>query len=846
MPLDREELVRRLTATFLEELAEHVRVFNRELLSLERDPELHRAEAVQCLFRAAHSLKGAARSVNATAIALLSHNLEELLLRVRDGKRSLTPELFALLFRVSDALVEGGERFRSGVSDDPAMLELTEQIERALDEPAQSSANAPGGPTPPEAPGSLPPRSRPSYPPSERPTNLQNRRFSPFPSESPSEGGADSAPSTGRSSLPAPSLSPPAFELAEGRDRAEHPAADVERAAAKALDQGVIRVPKRRLDRLVAESAELRTARLRLDVRRGELEQLDELVQRWRNEWASARKALVRHGRRRSKMPRSGNGGAWNGTAANGSAANGAAANGAAANGVAYADGDLPSRARRLLERTAEYMRRLEQDLSRLTTGFKADQRELARAAESLENDVLGLRMERFGELADSLLRVARDVALAESKLVDLVIEGAEIEVDRSLLETLKAPLSHLIRNAIDHGIETPAERRRLGKAERSKLLVSARLRGDVVEIEVCDDGRGLDLEAIARQARAAGIALADGEDVSRLIFAHGLSTAQRVTEISGRGVGLDVVKTQLEAVNGRVEVHAERGRGARFRLELPPSLSSSRVLLVRAAGEIFALPCAGVERLARVEVKSLRMLEGKPVALLGGTPLPVLTLASVLGLPAPVLSPDARLTLVVLLVRGRRFGLGVDEVSDLREVLLKPLGRRLRNVRHVSGATILPNGRLSLILNTTELVTTASELSETVRVLESPSAVEARRRLLLVDDSMTTRTLERNILESAGYDVMAAADGRAALELLERHGADLVVSDVEMPHLDGLGLLTAIRASSRFRDLPVILLTSLEAADHRQRGLDAGADAYLVKSAFDQSRLLETIRQLL
>jgi two-component system chemotaxis sensor kinase CheA len=805
MPLDREELVRRLTATFLEELAEHVRVFNRELLSLERDPELCRAEAVQCLFRAAHSLKGAARSVNATAIALLSHNLEELLLRVRDGKRSLTPELFELLFRVSDALVEGGERFRGGVSDDPAMLELTEQIERALDEPAESGSNAPSGRALPGASGSLAPGSRPSYPPS-----------------------------------------PPAFEFAEAREPAEHPALDADRAPAKAPDQGVIRVPKRRLDRLVAESAELRTARLRLDARRGELEQLDELVQRWRNEWVSAKKALRRHGRRRSRTPRYANGTARNGAAQNGAAQNGAAANGVAANGVASADGDLPNRVQRLLERTAEYMRRLEHDLARLTTGFKADQRELGRAAESLENDVLGLRMERFGELADSLLRVARDVALAESKLVDLVIEGADIEVDRSLLETLKAPLAHLIRNAIDHGIETPAERRRCGKPERSKLLVSARLRADVVEIEVSDDGRGLDLTAIARRARDANIALAEGEEASRLIFVHGLSTAKRVTEISGRGVGLDVVKTQLEAINGRVEVHSEAGRGARFRLELPPSLSSSRVLFVRAAGQIFALPCAGVERLVRVEVKSLRTLEGKPVAILGGTPLPVLTLASVLGFPAPLLSPEARLTLIVLLVRGRCFGLGVDEVIELREVLLKPLGRRLRHFRHVSGATILPDGRLSLILNATELLTTASELSETVRVLESPSAVEARRRLLLVDDSMTTRTLERNILESAGYDVMAAADGRAALELLERHGADLVVSDVEMPHLDGLGLLTAIRASSRFRDLPVILLTSLEAGDHRQKGLDAGADAYLVKSAFDQSRLLETIRQLL
>jgi two-component system chemotaxis sensor kinase CheA len=832
MPLDREELVRRLTATFLEELAEHVRVFNRELLSLERDPELRRAEAVQCLFRAAHSLKGAARSVNATAIALLSHNLEELLLRVRDGKRSLTPELFALLFRVSDALLEGGERFRSGVSDDPALLELTEQIENALHEPAQTGSNARGGGALATALDSLPPGSRPSYPPSERPTSRQNHPFSAFPPEQ----DADPAPSTGRSSLHAPSLPPQDFGRAEERDRASSPAPDVDRVAAVGPDQGVVRVPKRRLDRLVAESAELRTARLRLDARRGELEQLDELVQRWRNEWAAAKRALDRHGRRRSKMLRDGNG----------AALNGAALNGAALNGAAPADGDLPKRAQRLFERTSEYLRRLEHDLSRLTTGLKADQRELGRAAESLENDVLGLRMEPFGELADSLLRMARDVAFSESKLVDLLIEGAEIEVDRSLLEALKAPLSHLIRNAIDHGIETPAERRRSGKPERGKLLISARLRGDVIEIEVSDDGRGLDLDAIAQRARAGGIELADGEDVSRLIFVHGLSTAERLTEISGRGVGLDVVKTQLEAVNGRVEVHSEAGRGARFLLELPPSLSSSRVLFVRVADGIFALPCAGLERLVRVEAKSLRMLEGKPVAILGGTPLPVVSLASALGLPVPVLSPDARLPLVVLLVRGRRFGLCVDEVVDLREVLLKPLGPRLRHFRHVSGATILPNGRLALILNPTELLMAASELSQTARLLEAPSAVEARRRLLLVDDSMTTRTLERNILESAGYDVMAAADGRAALELLERHGADLVVSDVEMPHLDGLGLLTAIRASSRFRDLPVILLTSLEAADHRQKGLDAGADAYLVKSAFDQSRLLETIRQLL
>jgi len=228
------------------------------------------------------------------------------------------------------------------------------------------------------------------------------------------------------------------------------------------------------------------------------------------------------------------------------------------------------------------------------------------------------------------------------------------------------------------------------------------------------------------------------------------------------------------------------------------------------------------------------------------GTPLPVVMLARILGLGAPSLDPESRLSLAVLSVRGRRVAVGVDELIAQEDVLLKPLGRRLRRVRGVSSAIILPDGRLSLVLNPLELLATAFELPESPGFVQAAQQAPTRRRLLLADDSLTTRTLERNILESAGYEVMTAPDGRAALELLEKHGADLVLSDVEMPELDGLGLVAAIRASARFRSLPVILLTALDAPDHRQRGLDAGADAYLVKGAFDQSRLLETIRQLL
>jgi two-component system chemotaxis sensor kinase CheA len=794
MPLDREELMRRLTATFLEEVAEHVRVLNRELMSLEREPEARRTEATAALFRAAHSLKGAARAVNATAIALISHKLEELLIGVRDGTRELTPELFALLFATSDALGESGARFGRGVADDPALLALGERFDAML---GPGETNGEGG--------------------AVQATPRAGILRAPSPEE-PAPPLSEPEPGTLRHAILRSSLPPPV--TAPRRDSAPAPE-----------DPGVVRVPRRRLDRLVAESAELRAARSRFEARSRELADLDELVQRLRNEFASTRKALNRENRRRFRKR----------AAANGAAANGAAAN---ANGAAAAV-QLPARALRLIDRGTENLARVQQGVEAVARALREDQRALARAAEPLELEILRLRMDPFRELGEYLERLARDLSFAESKPVDFSIEGGQIELDRGVLERLKAPLAHLLRNAIDHGIEPPGERRGYGKPERGRVAIRVTLRGEVVQIEIEDDGRGLDLGAIRRKAGAAAAGLSD-RDLVRLIFGHGFSTAKAVTEISGRGVGLDVVKTELEAINGRVDVESEPRRGARFVLELPPTLSRSRVLFVNAGGERFALPCTSVESLLRVEAKALRILEGKPAVLVQGTPLPVVMLARILGLGAPSLDPEARLPLVVLSVRGRRVAVGVDELIAQDDVLLKPLGRRLRRVQGVSSAIILPDGQLCLVLNPQELLAAALELPEAPGFLQAAQQAPTRRRLLLADDSLTTRTLERNILESAGYEVMTASDGRAALELLEKHGADLVLSDVEMPEMDGLGLVSAIRASARFRATPVILLTALDAPDHRQRGLDAGADAYLVKGAFDQSRLLETIRQLL
>ncbi len=801
MPLDREELMRRLTATFLEEVAEHVRVLNRELMSLERDPEARRTEATAALFRAAHSLKGAARAVNATAIALISHKLEELLIGVRDGTRELSPELFAVLFATSDALGESGARFGRGIADDPELLALGTRLDELLEQREGAGGAGPGvRDSAPAMPG----------PPAH-----------------------DDAPSPNSESEPG------SLRLVTSKSSLPPPAAPRRDSAPAPEDPGVVRVPRRRLDRLVAESAELRAARSRFETRSRELSDLEEQVQRLRNEFASTRKALNRESRRRLRKRSLANGGSTNGNGnRNG---NGAALQ---VNGGA-APAQLPARALRLIERGTDILARVQQGLEGAARALREDHRALKRAAEPLEFEILRLRMDPFRDLGEYLERLARDLSFAESKLVDFSIEGGEIELDRGVLENLKAPLAHLLRNAIDHGIESPGERRGYGKPERGRVAIRVKPRGEVVQIEVEDDGRGLDLDAIRRKAGNEASGFSDHE-LMRLIFGHGFSTAKAVTEISGRGVGLDVVKTEIEAINGRIDLVSEPGRGARFVLELPPTLSRSRVLFVNAGGERLALPCTSIERLLRVEAKELKILEGKPAVVVQGTPLPVVLLTRILGLGSPSLDPETRLPLVVLSVRGRRVAVGVDELIAQEDVLLKPLGRRLRRIRGISAAIILPEGRLSLVLNPQELLATALELPDSTGFLQAAQQAATRRRVLLADDSLTTRTLERNILESAGYEVMTASDGRAALEMLEKHGADLVLSDVEMPEMDGLGLVAAIRASARFRALPVILLTALDAPDHRQRGLDAGADAYLVKGAFDQSRLLETIRQLL
>jgi two-component system chemotaxis sensor kinase CheA len=416
----------------------------------------------------------------------------------------------------------------------------------------------------------------------------------------------------------------------------------------------------------------------------------------------------------------------------------------------------------------------------------------------------------------------------------------------------LADPLRHLVRNAVDHGVEPPARRREAGKPPAGRVTIAAVLRGSQVEVVVADDGRGLDLDALRQQARKRRLpeGVSDAE-LARLVFLPGFSTVRLITDVSGRGVGLDVVKSRLESLHGTVDLSFAPGQGTRFTLAVPLTLTTLRVLLVGAAGQTFALASTNVQRLVRVEPGHLRFVEGREMLALGGPPLPVASLAGTLGLTGTA-PPHANGKAPAVVVKAGTLTAAflVDELVNEQEVLIKNLGARVRRVRHLSGATILPSGQVALVLNAAALIRTALERAPAegiaATLARAAPAGAAKKRILVVDDSVTTRTLEKSILEAAGYEVTAAADGAAAWQLLQERGADLVVSDVEMPRLDGFALTEAIRGSRRFRELPVVLVTGRESEQDQARGIEVGADAYLVKSAFDQTNLLQTIAQLL
>jgi two-component system chemotaxis sensor kinase CheA len=838
-----DDFMRQLLATFVDEAHEHIQAATTHLLTLEQgagsaERGLQPEEAASLwaeIFREMHSLKGAARAMNQERIDALAHRLETLFGRVRNGQASPTPALFDVVYRALDGIADLVQEAAGAGPAQVDVASLAAQLEALGDGQILAPRSV--------AAGAQPASSQPEpIPMAPSPAAGGAPLMAAFPAVTPPAVAASAplvaahaaplavpAADAPRSAAP-PAATPASPAVAQPARAASHP--DRPAAAGTAAADETVRVPIGKLDALMAQIGELQVARLGAQHRLVELAALLEDVE----------------------------------------------AAEAAARAPAAARRGPASQAAPLMAFGAARLRDLYQRL-------EADNRRLTQVMAGLQDDVRRMRMFPIANVFEAFPRMVRDLARELGKEVRLVMQGGETEVDRSVLEHIKDPLTHLLRNALDHGIEAPAARLAAGKSETGTITLSASQRGDSVFVEVEDDGAGIDVARVRASAIERGhLTLEEAQAMSDrealwLIFRSGFSTSARVTGLSGRGVGMDVVRSQIERLRGLIDVDNRPGRGVRFTLNLPLTVATTLCLLVRAGGQTFAAPIANVARIMRLDLDAIASVEGRPVIRLPegdleteNRPILLQGLAKTLGLadakPAsadrpPGASAPAAMQpqqfAVVLASAEKRLAFQVDAVVSAQEMVVKNLPKPLQRVRHVAGASILGTGEVVIVLDAPGLLRAplrapAGDLGPGGR-LASPAEVEPSPEpaaILIADDSITTRTLEKNILEAAGYRVRTVADGLEAWQTLQNEGCapaglfSLLVSDVSMPRLDGFELTTKVRGDAGLKNLPVVLVTSLDSRADRERGVQVGADAYITKGAFDQDSLLEAIRRLI
>ncbi|MBN1664466.1 MAG: hybrid sensor histidine kinase/response regulator [Deltaproteobacteria bacterium] len=504
-----------------------------------------------------------------------------------------------------------------------------------------------------------------------------------------------------------------------------------------------------------------------------------------------------------------------------------------------------------ILERLASAQEASSRDIAR----FERFSRRLEHLAHRLYSEVISSRMVPFSDGLHGFPRMVRDLAKETGKKVRFEIAGPSTPVDRDILEKLEAPLSHLIRNAVDHGLESPADRLAAGKPEEGSLVLEARHMAGMLNITLSDDGKGINPEDLRNKVVEKGYVTLDmAKSLSRaelfeFLFLPGFSTAKAVTEISGRGVGLDVVFTMAQEVGGSVRVDADPGRGARFHLQLPLTLSVLRTMLVEIAGEAYALPLSRVDRILKLSPKDIREVEDRQYCTLDEEHVGILDARQLFHLP-PSGNPAGSFSVVVISDRLNRYGLTVDRLIGEQNLVVRPLDARLGKTPNISAGAILDDGSPVIIFDADDLVRSIHQLLTSEKVQKVGSGrqhlSEGKKRILVVDDSLTVREVERRLLENAGYEVRVAVDGMDGWNTLTVGHFDLLISDVDMPRMNGIELVRKVKADPMLRDTPVMIVSYKDREEDRLHGLEAGANYYLTKGSFHDEGLLDAVRDLI
>jgi two-component system sensor histidine kinase and response regulator WspE len=487
---------------------------------------------------------------------------------------------------------------------------------------------------------------------------------------------------------------------------------------------------------------------------------------------------------------------------------------------------------------------------------FDSYARRMDELSDRLYREAQKTRMRPFADGTHALPRTVRDLGRELGKSVRLEIVGQATEVDRDVLESLDAPLGHLLRNAVDHGIESREERRAFGKPDQGVVRLEARHHAGMLCVRVSDDGRGIDPDVVRKKAVERGLVTADmaqslsKAELMEFLFLPGFSTAGRLTDISGRGVGLDVVRSIVTEIGGSVSASSEFGEGTVFNLELPVTRSVLRAILVEIAGEPYAFPLLKIARVVRVQADSIETMEGRQYFVQGGKNIGLVRAEQILRLEQPNAEPD-ELSVVVIGDQSGEFGVVVDRFLGEQDLVVRPLDVRLGKVQDIAAAAVLPDGTPALIVDVGDVLCSIGKLVDqgkldTVVRHGASAAPRQRKRVLVVDDSITVREVERQLLSNRGYEVDVAVDGVDGWNSIQNAQYDLVITDVDMPRMNGIDLVRAVKQNARLQQIPVVIVSYKDRTEDRLNGLSAGANYYLTKSSFHDDTLVSAVEELI
>ncbi|MBS3188835.1 hybrid sensor histidine kinase/response regulator [Pseudomonas vlassakiae] len=510
---------------------------------------------------------------------------------------------------------------------------------------------------------------------------------------------------------------------------------------------------------------------------------------------------------------------------------------------------DALAQTQRLLLETQQILQQQAADLDEF--GWQASQR-----AQLLYDTALACRMRPFADVLTGQTRMVRDLGRSLGKQVHLQIEGEKTQVDRDVLEKLEAPLTHLLRNAVDHGIELPERRLLAGKPEGGTIRLRASHQAGLLILELSDDGSGIDLERLKRNIVERGLSPADTvaqmseAELLTFLFLPGFSLRDKVTEVSGRGVGLDAVQHMVRDLRGSIELTQLPGQGCRFHLEVPLTLSVVRSLVVEVGGEAYAFPLAHIERTLEVATEDIVQIEGRQHFWHEGRHIGLVAASQLLNRPAGQ-GEASSLRVVVIREREQLYGVAVERLVGERVLVVMPLDPRLGKVQDISAGALLDDGSVVLIIDVEDLLRSVEKLLSTGRLERIERGAQgargaSRKRVLVVDDSLTVRELQRKLLGNRGYDVAVAVDGMDGWNALRSEDFDLLITDIDMPRMDGIELVTLVRRDQRLQSLPVMVVSYKDREEDRRRGLDAGADYYLAKASFHDDALLDAVGELI